>query len=207
MVRDGWSWTDVGRPLAVAGIRYRSGAPISAAILRKKASEARADSRKRTVVDARSRSAVETVVEPPRSGLQDPAFWAGVRQRNAAQAAQAAVASSGRDEEEEPEVKPAALRDWSGTHRPGSAEHPRRPESEPEPAPSPPNDPYAAITKLLGKNLLTGVASAPVAETAVEKMGQAPLAETAEDRETRIARLLSQYGPEGHRNRGSRRWP
>lgn len=37
---DGWSWTDVGRALAAAGIAYRTGRPWSAPILRKKVCEA-----------------------------------------------------------------------------------------------------------------------------------------------------------------------
>ena len=45
LVGDGWSWADIGRAMHLAGITYRTGAPISAAILRKKASEARAVAR------------------------------------------------------------------------------------------------------------------------------------------------------------------
>ena len=45
LVEDGWSWADIGRAMHLAGITYRTGAPISAAILRKKASEARAVAR------------------------------------------------------------------------------------------------------------------------------------------------------------------
>ena len=45
LVEDGWSWADIGRAMHLAGIAYRTGQPISAAILRKKASEARAAAR------------------------------------------------------------------------------------------------------------------------------------------------------------------
>jgi hypothetical protein len=45
LVEDGWSWADIGRAMHLTGIAYRTGQPISAAILRKKASEARAAAR------------------------------------------------------------------------------------------------------------------------------------------------------------------
>lgn len=41
LVKDGWSWGDLGRALAKAGIVYRTGTPISAITLRNKAWAAR----------------------------------------------------------------------------------------------------------------------------------------------------------------------
>lgn len=41
LVREGWSWTDVGLAMARAGITYRTGKPLSATVLAAKAFEAR----------------------------------------------------------------------------------------------------------------------------------------------------------------------
>lgn len=41
LVRDGWSWADIGQAMHIAGIAYQTGAPITDDILRKKANEAR----------------------------------------------------------------------------------------------------------------------------------------------------------------------
>jgi len=64
LLEDGWSWADIGRAMHLAGIAYRSGAPISPAILRKKASEARAA--------ARAKSAQSSDVAEQESGRPIP---------------------------------------------------------------------------------------------------------------------------------------
>ena len=47
LVRDGWSWADLGRALDLAGIHYQTGRAIAGDLLRRKAGKARSDERKR----------------------------------------------------------------------------------------------------------------------------------------------------------------
>ncbi len=56
LVRDGWSWTDLGKALGLAGIRYQTGTVMSGDLLRRKAGKARADARKREAEVLRRRS-------------------------------------------------------------------------------------------------------------------------------------------------------
>ncbi len=115
LVRDGWSWTDVGRAMAVAGIHYRSGEAMSAPILRKKASEARAAIRDRQAVDAGSSQGKATIKASanPGSGLVDIEFWNALRSKQVAgQVAQAVVARTGSAKGEEPEFRPVRLRKY-----------------------------------------------------------------------------------------------
>jgi hypothetical protein len=49
LVTDGWSWIDIGRAMHLAGISYRTGFPLSADTLRKKASAARTAARTKSV--------------------------------------------------------------------------------------------------------------------------------------------------------------
>jgi hypothetical protein len=70
LVRDGWSWTDLGKALNLAGIRYQTGTAISGDVLRRKASKARTDEQKRQASELRRRSATigaMTEFVPPRS--------------------------------------------------------------------------------------------------------------------------------------------
>lgn len=66
LVEDGWSWADIGRAMHLAGITYRTGQSISASILRKKASEARASVRAKSdrTPDATSPNTEVPVVSP-----------------------------------------------------------------------------------------------------------------------------------------------
>jgi hypothetical protein len=57
LVRDGWSWADIGRALALAGIVYRTGTPIAAGILSNKAWLARETARKHQAKEAAQLSA------------------------------------------------------------------------------------------------------------------------------------------------------
>jgi hypothetical protein len=61
LVRDGWSWADVGRAMALAGIVYRTGTPIAAGILSNKAWLAREVDRRDKVREA-ARSALVTAL-------------------------------------------------------------------------------------------------------------------------------------------------
>lgn len=110
LVRDGWSWTDVGRAMAVAGIHYRFGEPMSAAILRKKASEARAAVRNRNAGPGQERDSIKAPAHPG-SGSVDIEFWSALQQRQAAnRPAQLAEARTGPAKDEEPEFRPARLK-------------------------------------------------------------------------------------------------
>lgn len=53
LVRDGWSWADLGRALDLAGIHYQTGRAIAGDLLRRKAGKARSDERKRQAEGAR----------------------------------------------------------------------------------------------------------------------------------------------------------
>lgn len=115
LVRDGWSWTDVGRAMAVAGIHYRSGEPMSAAILRKKASEARAAVRSRNAADARNRPAVQPTIESSRA-MQNSAAGSGWREKEPIKADLAKLPIV--DDGPEPEFRPVRLRRYEPSTTP-----------------------------------------------------------------------------------------
>ncbi len=92
LVRDGWSWDDVGRALAIAGIKYQTGPAISGDVLRRKAEKARTDERKRQAHDASRRLPTPAQAKPT-----------------------AQVVPETTAEDEEPEFRPASLKGWSGT--------------------------------------------------------------------------------------------
>jgi hypothetical protein len=124
LVEDGWSWADIGRAMHLAGIAYRTGEPISAAILRKKASEARAI--------ARAKNA------PPLGALPNT---------------DAPVSSPAETDvptgDEEPEFRPATLRGWSGTKIVRGEKKPV--EAKAPDAHAPTNDAGDVIARLLGR--------------------------------------------------------
>jgi len=94
LVRDGWSWDDVGRALAIAGIKYQTGPAISGDVLRRKAEKARTDERKRQAHDALRRLP---------------------HQVQATSTATKKTAEPTSVEDDEPEFRPASLKGWSGT--------------------------------------------------------------------------------------------
>lgn len=65
LVRDGWSWADLGRALALVGIKYQTGPAIAGDVLRRKAGKARADERKRQANEALRRLPAAATVQPP----------------------------------------------------------------------------------------------------------------------------------------------
>jgi hypothetical protein len=152
LVRDGWSWDDVGRALAVAGIHYRSGEPISGAILRKKAFEARAAVRQRNAHDLQgSRAAPKRKAQSPQPIVKGESFQDGLRRIIDAKAAQAIVPPDSPARHEEPEFKfqPASLANWSGTR----ISRPEQTLPQPKPAPvlAPAVDVDAVIAALFGR--------------------------------------------------------
>lgn len=117
LVHDGWSWADVGRAMAVAGIHYRTGEPLSAATLCKKASEARTAFRKRHAVDAGDRAAIQTATEPPNAAADSPL----PARAHAGRRAQAnLVPALVPDDNLEPEFRPG----WLRKHEPVSSPEP-----------------------------------------------------------------------------------
>ncbi|NPD69795.1 hypothetical protein HN018_28290 (plasmid) [Lichenicola cladoniae] len=66
LVHDGWSWDDVGRALALANIHYKTGIPMSGAVLRKKACEARQMERERLASENARRLALAAGISPGR---------------------------------------------------------------------------------------------------------------------------------------------
>jgi hypothetical protein len=141
LVEDGWSWADIGRAMHLAGITYRTGEPISAAILRKKASEARAT--------ARAKSA------PPRGALPNTdAPEPPVQQQVPPLPSPTPVSLPPAETDfpsgdEEPEFRPATLRGWSGTKIVRGEKKPA--EAEAPDAHAPTNDAADVIARLLGR--------------------------------------------------------
>jgi hypothetical protein len=128
LVEDGWSWADIGRAMHLAGISYRTGEPISAAILRKKASEAR--------VADRAKSA-----QPPGTALSNAAAPVVplVQQQAPPRPSPAPVSLGPAEtdfliEDDEPEFKPATLSGHSGRKPPEALPPPKK---QPVAAPSP----------------------------------------------------------------------
>jgi hypothetical protein len=109
LVRDGWTWTDVGLALALAGIKYQTGQAIPGHVLRRKAEQARADEHKRRASAALRRPPAVTAVEAPVS--IDPRVKATSVSALSVPSIQAEPAR----EDEEPEFRPASLKGWSGT--------------------------------------------------------------------------------------------
>lgn len=137
LVADGWSWADIGRAMHLAGITYRTGEPISAAILRKKASEARATSRAKR---ASSLGALPTTDTPgvPTASQDVPPLPAAV--------SLAPAETDVPGENDEPEFKPASLIRY-GASKPSVP----RPVSNKPPAPDPAIDVDAILARFTGK--------------------------------------------------------
>ena len=140
MVEDGWSWTDIGRAMHIAGITYRTGEPISAAVLRKKASEARSAVRAKS---AKPQDNFRPIADAP---VVTPA-----RQQPGFRPAQPSVALSPAETEfpvwdEEPEFKPISLLNWSGKPITEEEKPPRK-----EPVPAPKVDVAAVLAKFTGR--------------------------------------------------------
>jgi len=121
LVKDGWSWADIGRAMHIAGIAYRTGAPITDVILRKKATEARSANNAK---GARSQEAAGPLIgggETPPARQQAPVRSPSVRTLSPPTPTQPPI------EDEEPEFKPASF-----------IKYPPRepPETPPLPAPA-----------------------------------------------------------------------
>jgi hypothetical protein len=141
LVREGWSWDDIGRALDVAGIRYQTGKSMAGDLLRKKAGRARADERKRLARE--SQIAGLPIMVESASSIGFP-----TNQKNPIPALSPA-ASVDSDENVEPGFKPAVLIGWSGkTLADRENALPRIAAS----APSPSGDVDAVLSRLLGKN-------------------------------------------------------
>jgi len=121
LVKDGWSWADIGRAMHIAGIAYRTGAPITDVILRKKATEARSANNAK---GARSQEAAGPLIgggETPPARQQAPVRSPSVRTLSPPTPTQPPI------EDEEPEFKPASFIKYP----------PRRPlEASPQSAPA-----------------------------------------------------------------------
>jgi len=77
LVREGWSWTDVGLAMARAGITYRTGKPLSATVLAAKAFEARQREQKgvrpkASLVPAEAPTQERRAVMPPSRPYEEP---------------------------------------------------------------------------------------------------------------------------------------
>jgi hypothetical protein len=142
LVEDGWSWADIGRAMHLAGIAYRTGEPISAAILRKKASEARAIARAKSAPPPGALSETGAAVVPL-ARQQAPLLSSAVRVP--LPPAETDVPTG----DEEPEFRPATLRGWSGTKIVRGAKKPA--EAEAPDAHAPTNDAADVIARLLGR--------------------------------------------------------
>jgi hypothetical protein len=135
LVRDGWSWDDVGRALAIAGIKYQTGPAISGDVLRRKAEKARTDERKRQAHDLLRR--LPPQVQAPSSATKKTADI--VPDSNAPES---------NIEDDEPEFRPASLKGWSGTKLA------KKPQGLPETNPADADvtaDAAEVIARLLGK--------------------------------------------------------
>jgi hypothetical protein len=147
LVRDGWSWTDLGKALDLAGIRYQTGTTISGDVLRRKASKARTDEQKRQASDLRRRSAPADVA----AGFASPKSAA-----NSARVGQTHDPAIGipagheaPNTEMEPEFKPAKL---AGGYR-GEHKLAVRKSDKMAPLPkAPPIDVDAVIARLTSRN-------------------------------------------------------
>jgi len=139
LVEDGWPWADIGRAMHLAGIAYSTGEPISAAILRKKASESRAAAHAKNAkpLDAAHREAAGAVPLPVQ-------HWPPpLRSPN-----QLSVRPAGTDfplEDEDPAFRPATLIGHRGQLAPIP------PALEKQTAPAPEIDVIAVLARFTGR--------------------------------------------------------
>jgi hypothetical protein len=142
LVEDGWSWADIGRAMHLAGITYRTGEPISAAILRKKASEAR--------VAARAKSAPPQgiVLSNTAAPVVPPVQQQAPPRPSAALVSLPPAETDFPIQDEEPEFKPATLIGHSGRKPPAALPPPKK---QPVAAPSPTIDVDAVLARFTGR--------------------------------------------------------
>jgi hypothetical protein len=142
LVEDGWSWADIGRAMHQAGITYRTGEPISAAILRKKASEARAGIRAKSArTPDKAPPNTDAPVVPP---VQQPAPPLPSPAPVSLPPAETDFPTG----DEDPEFKPATLIGHSGRKPPEALPLPKK---APVPARSPPIDVDAVLARFTGR--------------------------------------------------------
>lgn len=152
LVREGWSWTDVGLALNLVGIRYHTGAAIPGDLLRKKAGLARADERKRLAVEALPRPSV--AVMPTEQQPASPALSIQAEQNKSGQTASKQPALEAKRTEtfeagSEFDFQPARLKIW-GESKVSKGEE-KTPETKTPPAQPPTGDADEVIAKLMGK--------------------------------------------------------
>lgn len=173
MVRDqGWSWTDIGRAMNVAGIQYQTGRPWRAVILRKKAGIARARLNQNraptTAVALAVRDALiglggkvgQVVINMPGSGVQaDPTPALPARPPSGSRSSEAAdqLAAIARPHDQEPAddaagdaptFAPASIIGWTGPQPvPGAPIGP----TATSPAPAAKQDADEVMKRFLGK--------------------------------------------------------
>ncbi len=146
LVRDGWSWADLGRALALAGIKYQTGPAIPGDLLRRKAGKARADERKRQANEALRRLPVAPVVE---ASVPDDMPTATTSHLPAAAVSPAFSTSPGMQpaiEDDEPEFKPVTLIRHGASKPPQTA-----PLARQEAAPAPLIDVDAVLARFTGR--------------------------------------------------------
>jgi hypothetical protein len=142
LVEDGWPWADIGRAMHLAGISYRTGEPISAAILRKKASEARTAARAKSAQPpGKPLPNTDTPVVPPVQQQAPPL-------PSPPPASLPPAATDFLIEDEEPEFKPATLTGHSGRKPPEVVPLPTK---QPVPAPSLTIDVDAVLARFTGR--------------------------------------------------------
>ena len=148
LVRDGWSWADVGRALALAGICYRSGTPISAHILGNKAALARSEERVRQAALRKLAPALPVPVESL-SIAPDPmaAKTDALPRRQEVPALPAEPVPAVEEIAPEFQFRPASLKNWSGTR----IMKDKPPEPPPPPAQPQSDDADEVIARLFGR--------------------------------------------------------
>lgn len=149
LVRDGWSWSDLGRALDLAGIHYQTGGAMPGDLLRRKAGKARSDEwrrqageRLRQGVASASQTALPQTVQtsPPATDRRPPlapAMPPVLKEETTP------------PEEVAPDLqfRPASLKNWSGTR----IVKDKAPEPTPPPAQSPSEDVDEVIARLFGR--------------------------------------------------------
>jgi hypothetical protein len=115
MIDEGWSWEDLGKAMHLAGIRYRTGEPISANTLRHKAYLARNRERDRLTAETARQALSRSGAPGPSTATQASAFERQAPARLAASSqrtdpAALASAEAARSAPEEPVFRLVALK-------------------------------------------------------------------------------------------------
>jgi hypothetical protein len=142
LVRDGWSWTDLGRALALAGIKYQTSPAIPGDLLRRKAGKARADKRKRQAAEALHYLPAAPEVQASMPPLSEPPMPAAA----ISPAVSTAPEMKPLIEDEEPAFKPATLIRHSASKLPET-----RPQLGKERAPARVVDVDAVLARFTGR--------------------------------------------------------